>query len=129
MGAFVHDHARNGVVGVVILTPMAKHHVRPGDSKCFDEGVSRLDRIDEKFVVEAEPDQLRSDYLRGVDRLLMPKGGDLVFRKRRGADVAVGGRAEPDFMPLFDVQRRRTAGITFNIVRMSTTNKMFMMIS
>ncbi len=97
---------------------MAKDDVRPGDPEGLDESMPRLDRIQEKLVVEAEPDQLGADHRRAGGGLAPANGGDFVAGQRRGTDVAVGGDAEEHFMALFGIERGRAAAIAFDIVRM-----------
>ena len=108
------------MVGIVVLAPMTEDHVRPCDAKRLDKGVPGLDRIDQELVVKVEPDQFSPDDSGGVCRLLMPDGGDFGFRKRRGADVAVGRHAKEHLVSLLGIEGRRTAAEGLDVVRMST---------
>ena len=78
-------------------------NVGPGDTKGFDEGMPRLDRVQQELIVEPEPDQFRPDLLRSFDRFLMPNGCNLLFGENGRADVAVGCYAEPYRMPLLGI--------------------------
>ena len=59
VGTLVHDHARDRMVRIVVLAPMAEDHVGPGDAKGLDEGVPRLHRIQQELVVEARARSIR----------------------------------------------------------------------
>ena len=116
--ALVHDRARDGVIRVVVISPVAEHHVRSGDTEGVDECEAGLAGIEKKLVVESQPNEFGSKHRGSRLCLLVSNCGDFSRGNGGRPHIAVSGHAEKQSVPAVAVPCGGTSCEGFDVIRM-----------